>query len=123
MSSVNSNKDTTTADLLNQIRKHILQNQAGRTASNDFTKSHILPVNDSIAFTDSVTAPTALGLIFKCTNDAGGGVTPSSQAGIVGASCITDGNWCQVGDNTADGYGAGVHVPGIIDTGEIHADL
>lgn len=120
MSSVNSYKDTDTAYLLNQIRKHILQNQAGRTASNDFTKTHIIPANDSIAFTDTATA-TEKGLVFKITNDAGGGVT-SGQEGKIAQSLITNGNWCVIAAETANGYGAGIHVPGIIDTGEIHAD-
>src|SRR3990167_3114727 len=118
MSSVNSSKDTTTADLLNQIRKHILQNQAGRTSSNEFTKTHILPINDSIAFTDVIDTdpPTALGIIFKITNDAGGGVTVG-QEGIISASIITEpGDAGQIAAETADGYGAGVHQPGICDT-------
>src|SRR3990167_10778677 len=120
MSSVNSNKDTTTADLLNQIRKHILQNQAGRTSSNEFTKSHILPANDSIAFTDVIDTdpPTALGIIFKCTNDAGGGVTVG-QEGVISQSIMTEPNGGQIAAETADGYGAGVHQPGLIETTEL----
>ena len=117
MSSVNSSKDTATADLLNQIRKHILQNQAGRTSSNEFTKTHILPVNDSIAFTDVIDTdpPATLGIVFKITNDAGGGVTVG-QEGIISASCITEPDAGQIGAETADGYGGGVHQPGIIET-------
>jgi len=123
MSSVNSRKDTTAADILNQLRQDLLRSKAGKTARENITPAYIIPANDSIALTDSLDEdpPSALGLVFKCTNDAGAGVTPTSQRGIIGASCITDGNWCQIANNTVDGYGQNIHVPGIIDTGQIHA--
>jgi len=115
-----SNKDTTAADLLKEIRTAILRNQAGRTASNSLTKTHIIPANDSITFTDTATN-TEKGIIFKITNDAGGGVT-SGQEGKISQALITDGNWCVIAAETANGYSAGIHVPGIIGTGEIHAN-
>jgi len=121
MSSVNSRKDTTAADILNQLRQDLLRSKAGKTARENITPAYIIPANDSIAFTDSLDEdpPSALGLIFKCTNDAGAGVTPTSQRGIIEASIITEPNGAQIGAETTDGYDAGVHQPGICDTSEL----
>jgi len=121
MSSVNSRKDTTAADILNQLRQDLLRRKAGKTARENITPAYIIPANDSIAFTDSLDEdpPSALGLVFKCTNDAGAGVTPTSQRGIIEASIITEPNGAQIGAETTDGYGTGVHQPGICDTSEL----
>src|SRR3990167_10651803 len=118
MSSVNTRKDTTTADILNQLRQDIAKNKAKNTASNNFVITHLIPQDDSIAITDSITQPTALGIIFKCTNDAGGGVTVG-QEGIISQSIMTEPNGGQIAAETADGYGAGVHQPGLIETTEL----
>jgi len=112
-------RDVDLADILAEIKKEQIANRAGKTSGESRTQNTIIQFFNSINISNSFTN-TELGLIFKCTNDAGGGVTPTSQKGVIGASCITDGNWCQIAAETASGYGAGVHVPGIIDTGQIH---
>ena len=113
MSSVNTRKDTTTADILNQLRQDIAKNKAKNTASNNFTITQLIPQDDSIAITDTVTN-TELDVQFKITDDAGGGVTPTNSAGKIDQSVITEPNSAQITNDSGDG--SGVMAPGIIDS-------
>jgi len=111
-------RDVDLADILAEIKKEQIAKRAGKTSGESLTQNTIIQFLNSINMTNSFTN-TELGLIFKCTNDAGGGVTPTTQRGIIGSSCISEPNGAQIGAETSDGYGAGVHQPGICDTSEL----
>jgi hypothetical protein len=120
MPTQNFYRDVELADILAEIRKEQQANKAGKTSGEARTQNTVIQFVNSVNVSNSFTN-TEKGIIFKITNDAGGGVT-SGQEGKISQALITDGNWCVIAAETANGYSAGIHVPGIIGTGEIHAN-
>ncbi len=115
MSSVDSGRDTSSADLLAEVMQHILSNRAGKTAGNNFTLTNIIPLADGIDLADTSTA-TERGMWFEITNDAGGGTTNAFVAGKISQSVITE--YPNLYGQITDTSGWGVHVmaQGIIET-------
>jgi hypothetical protein len=71
MSSTNTYSDTTSADYLNDVRRHIAANKAKNTSQTNITPRYIFPVEDTINITDSVSvAPDAVSGTYQVAQDS-----------------------------------------------------